>query len=144
MQVALPPGGREVHREFDGPSVLFVTQGTETIGAPGEEKEAGVGLQEGSAVFVGTGVGVAFVSESARRKKRCEARVGSGVRTYFTSVGVIVMKYCLRHYHHHHYHYHHRCCKDRGKGNTTARCWHIVYLVVPRPGALTAFCIVFY
>ena len=66
VQVALPPGGREAHREFDGPSVLIVTQGAGTLGAPGED-EADVELQEGSVVFVGAGVGVTFTSGSAGR-----------------------------------------------------------------------------
>ena len=66
VQRDLHPGGREVHREFDGPSVLIVTQGAGTLGAPGEDG-GDVGLQEGSVVFIGAGVGVTFTSGSAGR-----------------------------------------------------------------------------
>jgi len=63
VQVVLPPGGREVHRALDGPSILIVTQGAGTLGAEDEE----IALQEGAVVFIGAGVGVVFASGSAER-----------------------------------------------------------------------------
>lgn len=65
VQVALPPGEREAHRAFDGPSILIVTHGAGTLGAPGEEGE--IALREGAVVFIGAGVGVTFASGSAGR-----------------------------------------------------------------------------
>ncbi len=59
VQVRLPPGEREAHAVFDGPSILIVTEGWGRLGAPGEED---MELKEGSVVFIGAGVGVHFSS----------------------------------------------------------------------------------
>ena len=59
VQVRLPPGEREAHGAFDGPSILIVTEGWGRLGAPGEED---TGLKEGSVVFIGAGVDVHFNS----------------------------------------------------------------------------------
>jgi len=63
VQVALPPGAREAHAAFNGPSILIVTEGSGRLGTPGEEED--IGLKEGSVVFIGTGVGVTFNSGNA-------------------------------------------------------------------------------
>ena len=67
VQIVQPAREREVHRPFDGPSIVIVTEGAGTlaVAAPGEEdegKDGEVGLQEGSVAFIGTGVDVAFAT----------------------------------------------------------------------------------
>ena len=57
-----PPGEREAHAAFDGPSILIVTEGLGRLGAPGEDD---IGLKEGSVVFVGAGIDVHLSSGSA-------------------------------------------------------------------------------
>ena len=59
VQVRLPPGEREDHAAFDGPSILIVTEGWGKLGTPGEDD---MGLKEGSVVFIGAGVNVQFSS----------------------------------------------------------------------------------
>ena len=61
VQVRLPPGEREAHAAFDGPSILIVTEGLGRLGASGEDD---IGLKEGSVVFVGAGVDIHFSSGS--------------------------------------------------------------------------------
>jgi mannose-6-phosphate isomerase len=62
VQIRLPPGKREAHAAFDGPSILIVTEGQGRLSTPGEDD---TGLKEGSVVFIGAGVDVSFSSGSA-------------------------------------------------------------------------------
>jgi len=62
VQVELPPGEMEDHHAFEGPSILIVTEGAGTLSAPGEDGDDGIGLKEGSVVFIGAGVDIRFAS----------------------------------------------------------------------------------
>jgi mannose-6-phosphate isomerase class I len=60
VQAGLPPGEREAHAGFDGPSILIVTEGSGTLTAP--EQDDDHGLKWGSVVSVGARIGVTFSS----------------------------------------------------------------------------------
>jgi len=62
VQVRLPPGEKEAHPAFDGPSILIVTEGWGRLSTSGEDD---IGLKEGSVVFIGAGVDASFSSGGA-------------------------------------------------------------------------------
>jgi hypothetical protein len=64
VQVGLPPGEREAHAAFNGPSILIVTEGSGTLTAPGEDDDTDYEVP-GSVVSVGATylyIGVTFSS----------------------------------------------------------------------------------